>query len=93
MYKLILLDLNATLSSNWRQIGVGRNTSEDKIRNLERYRAWLADWLRGVDSKVYLFTVRNEIYREATLESISKQLSWKPDGAYFNDTPPYGQRR
>ena len=90
MYKAILLDLNSTLSENWRSVGVGRHTSEDKIRNVEEYRAWLADWLRGVDSKVYIFTVRNVRFEEATLEAIFKRLSWKPDGAYFNDTPYTG---
>ena len=86
MYKAILLDLNSTLSENWRSVGVGRHTSEDKIRNIERYRAWLADWMRGVDCKVYIFTVRPVRTQEATLETISKRLSWTPDGAYFNDT-------
>lgn len=90
MYKAILLDLNSTLSENWRKVGVGRYTSEDKIRSIERYRAWLADWLRGVDSKVYIFTVRPARTREATLETIYKRLFWKPDGAYFNDTPYTG---
>ena len=86
MYKAILLDLNSTLSENWRSVGVGRHTSEDKIRNIEQYRAWLADWLRGVDSEVYIFTVRPMRTQEATLEAISNRLSWEPDGAYFNDT-------
>lgn len=90
MYKAILLDLNSTLSKNWRSLGVGRHTSEEKIRNIERYRAWLAEWLRGVDSKVYIFTVRPARTQEATLETISKRLSWTPDGAYFNNTPYTG---
>ena len=90
MYKAILLDLNSTLSENWRKVGVGRHTSEDKIRNIERYRAWLADWLRRVDSKVFIFTVRPARTQEATLETISNRLSWTPDGAYFNDTPYTG---
>ena len=90
MYKAILLDLNSTLSKNWRSLGVGRHTSEDKIRSIEQYRAWLADWLHGVDSKVYIFTVRPARTQEATLETISKRLSWTPDGAYFNDTPYTG---
>ena len=90
MYKAILLDLNSTLSENWRKVGVGRHTSETKIRNIEQYRAWLADWLREVDSKVYIFTVRPARTRQATLETISKRLSWTPDGAYFNDTPYTG---
>lgn len=90
MFKAILLDLNSTFSTNWRRVGVGRHTSADRIRELEQYRAWLADWLRGIDSNVYLFTVRPVRTREATLETIAKRVSWKPDGAYFNDTPYSG---
>ena len=90
MYQAILLDLNSTLSENWQRVGVGKHTSESKIRDIEQYRVWLADWLRGVDSKVYIFTVRPARTRQATLETISKRLSWVPDGAYFNDTPYTG---
>ena len=90
MYKAILLDLNSTLSENWKRVGTGKHTDETKIRDIEQYRAWLADWLRGVDSKVYIFTVRPARTRQATLETISERLSWTPDGAYFNDTPYTG---
>ena len=86
MYKVILLSLNKTLSPNWRRINPHMAGAEDRIRNIEEYNLWLTDWLREVDSKVYLFTVRDAKFQGVTLDSIAKATSWEPDRAYFNDT-------
>ena len=85
MYKAILLSLNKTLSPDWRRINPHMPGAEDRIRN-EKYNLWLANWLRKVDSEVYLFAVRDAKWQELTLDAITKATSWKPDRAYFNDT-------
>ncbi len=86
MYKAILLSLNATLISNWRASNLNMSRIENWIRDSEEYNSWVIDWLGNVDSQVYIFTSRSAEYKEETLEAISMRLSWKPDGAYFNDT-------
>ena len=90
MYKVILLSLNTTLARNWQATNLKMPDAEDWIRDREEYHLWLTDWLRKVDSQVYLFTVRKVRYQEVTLDAIARRVSWKPDRAYFNDTPHTG---
>ena len=86
MYKANLLSLNKTLVCNWRVGNLHMSRVENWIQEQEEYNSWLISWLRKVDSKVYLFTVRDEKYQEETLDAIAKATSWEPDGAYFKDT-------
>ena len=82
--KIILLDLQSTLSSNFRQMGT--NPTPTRIRKEERYKPYLVDWLREVQQAgwaVHLFTVRNEDRKRATLESILAKADWRPDHCWF----------
>ncbi len=65
--KIILLDLQSTLSANFRQMGT--NPVPARIRDEEQYKQYLVDWLRQVQQvgwEVHLFTVRNNDRRSAT---------------------------
>ena len=44
--KIILLDLQSTLSANFRQMGT--NPVPARIRDEEQYKQYLVDWLRQV---------------------------------------------
>ena len=82
--KIILLDLQSTLSANFRQMST--NPTPARIRDEERYKPYLVDWLRGVQQAgwvVHLFTVRNEDRKKATLESILTNADWQPDDCWF----------
>ena len=87
MKTTILLDLNFTLSEHYKKLGpaFGRAFGK-KILERETYRGWLVEWLRESGLPVYLFTVRNARYRDATIRSIAEKTGWSPDDAYFNDT-------
>lgn len=87
MKTTILLDLNFTLSEHYKKLGppFGPLFGE-RILKKETYRDWLVDWLRESRLPVYLFTVRNARYRDATLRRIAQETGWSPDDAYFNDT-------
>ena len=90
--KIILLDLNNTLSANMRQVMGARGTSFGrKVRTIEQYRLWLIEWLKHSTWQVHLFTVRNVRYSIDTLESIEEKTGWRPDEAWFNDTEYTGQ--
>ena len=90
--KIILLDLNNTLSANMRQVMGGRNLPfSRRIRNIEQYRPWLVEWLRHTSWQVHLFTVRDVRYSIDTLETIEARTGWKPDEAWFNDTEHTGK--
>ena len=85
--KIILLDLQSTLSANYRHMG-SRPTPE-RIRREEQYRPFLVDWLRQVQQfgwEVHLFTVRTDDRRDATVESILGKTGWQPDGYWFKST-------
>ena len=86
--QVILLDLNATLSENMRQVMFGAGTFDSRIRKIERYRPWLVDWLKKSASVIHVlqFTVRKEEFQNATIESIRAKTGWEPDRAYFNST-------
>ena len=82
---LLLLDLNATLSENFREVMKNPSTSfEQRIVNIERYRQWLADYLVEHKMPVCLFTVRRAVYQEVTLENIRKQTGLTPCKAMFS---------
>ena len=84
---IILLDLNATLSDNYRQVFASGRSMEDKIRHVEVYRRWLVDWLVDQKVRVFLFTVRSIKYRQVTLERIALTMGgWLAERAYFNNT-------
>ena len=91
--KVILLDLQSTLSTNFRQMGT--RPIAKRIRDEEEYRSYLVDWLRKVQQRgweVHLFTVRTVDRRDATLESIRAKTGWQPDESWFKSaetgTPP-----
>lgn len=76
---IILLDLNHTLVEN----------SEDKAKPFskqiegERYRLWLANWLRT--RRVFMLTARPQQHEQQTMQSIADKLAgWQPERAYFN---------
>ena len=89
--KIILCDLNATLSRNWdavfgsaRRLGMART-----ILEVEQYRPELVEWLSEAGRhgwETHLFTVRDARWAEATLDSIGSKTGWQPDKAWFNDT-------
>ena len=84
--KIILLDLQSTLSANFRQMGT--NPTAARIREDEQYRPYLVDWLRTVQQRgweVHLFTVRRVDRRDATLESILTKTGWRPDECWFKN--------
>ncbi len=91
--QVILLDLNATLSDNWRQVSVGGGDFASRIRKIERYRPWLVNWLQENASEIHVlqFTVRKVEYQAITIESIRSKTGWEPDGAYFNNTEISGK--
>ncbi len=87
--QVILLDLNATLSANMRDVMSVRRKGvpfSKCIAEIEIYREWLVDWMRKTDFLVYLFTVRKIVYREPTLQRIRELSGWNPHRAFFNDT-------
>lgn len=91
--RIILLDLQSTLSANFRKMGT--NPTQARIINEEEYKPYLVDWLRTIQRVgwiVHLFTVRNDDRRNATLESILAKTRWQPDDSWFKSgdtgTPP-----
>ena len=85
--RILLLDLMSTLSANFREMGP--NPSAERIRDKERYRPYLVDWLRQVQQagwEVHLFTVRTRDRQHATLKSIQEKTGWKPDKFWFKGT-------
>ena len=92
MKTTILLDLNFTLSEHFKKLGPAFGPAfEKKILEKETFRDWLVEWLRESGLPVFLFTVRNARYRDATLRRIAEQTGWSPDDAYFNDTGMAGK--
>ena len=84
--KIILLDLQSTLSENFSEMGP--NPKPENIRDKERYRNWLVERLKQIQVRgweVHLFTVRYDNRRQATLESVKSKTDWQPDGDWFND--------
>ena len=82
--KIILLDLQSTLSANFLQMGP--NPTPESIKSKEKYKLYLVDWLRQIQQlgwEVHLFTVRDADRRDATLESIQIQTDWQPDDYWF----------
>ena len=89
--KVILCDLNATLSRNWDAVfrSAGRLGMAQTILAVEQYRPELVEWLSEMGRhgwETHLFTVRAAQWAEATLESIRSKTGWQPDKAWFNDT-------
>lgn len=85
--KIILLDLQSTLSANF--LEMGPNPTPDNITQKERYKLYLVDWLRQVQQvgwEVHLFTVRSKDRRAATLESILTKTRWQPDESWFKSS-------
>ena len=91
--RIILLDLNSTLSGNMGKVMANSSRPfASRIKHVEEYRQWLVEWLKMIDWEVHLFTVRDVRYREVTLESIHEKTGWSPDDAWFNDTAVGGER-
>jgi len=94
--KIILCDLNATLSRNWDAVfrSAGRLGMARTILEVEQYRPELVEWLSETARhgwETHLFTVRRAQWAEATLESIRSKTGWQPDNAWFNDTQMPGK--
>ena len=94
---IILLDYNSTLTLNygesktWLAENRGRSFA-DWIPN-ERYREWLVPLIRP--HHVILITARPHKFKEETLATIRRKLSWEPAEAYFNEhrqSPPECKR-
>ena len=84
--KIILLDLQSTLTANFGQMR--NNPKPARIRDEEQYRPYLVDWLRTVQQRgweIHLFTVRRVDRRDATLESILTKTGWGPDESWFKN--------
>ena len=82
--KIILLDLQSTLSANHGQMR--HDPTPSRIRDEEEYKPYLVDWLRKVQQvgwEVHLFTVRSNDRQNATLESILAKTGWQPDKSWF----------
>lgn len=94
--RIILLDLNATLSANPELRHTVRPFARF-ISDVEQYRMWLVDLLRP--EQVVLITARHARYEEATLRRIRRLTGWEPQLALFNNTgvdgrhPPEIKRR
>ena len=89
--KIILCDLNATLSCNFNAMfsASGRLGMAQAILDVEQYRPELVEWLSEAGQhgwETHLFTVRGAQWAEATLESIRSKTGWQPDNWWFNDT-------
>ena len=85
--KIILLDLQSTLSANF--LEMGPNPTPESIMKKEQYKLYLVDWLRQVQQdgwEVHLFTVRSNKRRAATLESILTKVQWQPDDYWFKSS-------
>ena len=96
--KIILLDLQSTLSANFPPDGNQPDGGSDQED--EQYRPYLVDWLRTIQQRgweVHLFTVRRVDRRDATLESILTKTGWRPDECWFKNaetgSPPEVPRR
>ena len=86
---ILLLDLNSTLSANFRTVmGATRHRGfQHAISEIEIYREWLVEWIKRSGMTCYLFTARKDHNRKVTMESIARKLDgWMPDEPYFNDT-------
>lgn len=82
--RILLLDLQSTLSANFTEMGSRPTVA--RIRDKERYKLYLVDWLRQVQQEgweVHLFTVRTKDKQLASLESIQEKTGWKPDKCWF----------
>ena len=89
--KIILCDLNATLSRNFRDVfaAAGPLRMARTILEVEQYRPELVEWLSEAGRhgwETHLFTVRDARWAETTLESIRSKTGWQPDNWWFNDT-------
>ena len=99
--RIILLDLNVTLSANaqqWRGLQARKHGSyrrrADAPDNLPTYAEWIAQreryrqWLVELlrDEFVIIVTVRRKVYESITLQRIADQTGWVPQGACFRGT-------
>lgn len=80
--RIILMDLNVALSSNFKEM---RNHNfETFIKEVETFRDWMVDLLRP--EYVILITARNIKWGVPTLNRINELTNWIPNEAIFNDT-------
>lgn len=86
--RVILMDLNVALSSNFHLIRHYRMS--DFVSHVEEYRQWMVDLLRP--EHVVLITARSTRWRDATLRRIRQQTGWEPQHPVFNDTGIPGSR-
>ena len=96
MKKIILCDLNATLSRNFNAMfsASGRLGMAQAILDVEQYRPELVEWLSEAGRhgwETHLFTVRGAQWAKAMLDSIRSKTAWQPDHWWFNDTQISGK--
>jgi hypothetical protein len=82
LQRIVLMDLNVALSSNFKEMR--HHAFERFIKEVEEFRPWMVDLLR--DEYVVLITARNIRWQNATLERMEKLTGWLPNEALFNDT-------
>lgn len=85
--RIVLMDLNVALSSNFNSMY--KYGFEDFVKNRENYRQWMVDLLRK--EYVILITARNIKWAIPTLQRIADTTDWQPNVALFNDTKYEGK--
>lgn len=80
--RVILMDLNVALSSNFDQMR--RHNFVYFITQVESFRQHVVDLLR--DEYVIIVTARDARWTRPTLKRIYKTTGWSPQEAVFNDT-------
>ena len=85
--RIVLMDLNVALSSNFNSMY--KYGFEDFVKNRENYRQWMVDLLRK--EYVILITARNIKWAIPTLQRIADMTDWQPNVALFNDTKYEGK--
>lgn len=98
--KLILCDLNMTLSANMREVmaaafgGRPRRPFGEVVKRVEAYRPDLIRWLveaQDAGWSVELFTVRDIRWKQDTLLNLAERTGFAPQDAWFNDTGRSGK--
>ena len=75
----ILLDLNSTLSSNFREVYDSKSYTYDVSK--EKYRLWLVNLIK--EHNVILITARDDSYEKRTIDFIKAQTGWLPQKWFF----------
>ena len=99
--RIILMDLNVALSSNFRASTKGFADKEKGLSAFggwiigeggEQYRQWMAELLS--DEYVILMTARHKQYEQLTLDALAAKCQWQPQAQCFRrpewkEQPPH----